>query len=139
MEVYLIKKIKNKQNLLFLIEFENINIKFGGFISSKIDKFYPSSISDENAFIFTFKDNKPMKFNIKKDKKDKAFYLCHKSDSLNRLFEIGNDDIRIYKQNIKSSIYQNENSAFNYQGIENALIGKTGGFSPKRIMVFQME
>ena len=56
---------------------------------------------------------------------------------------IGNDDILIYKQNRKSSIYQNEYSPFDYQGIENALIGKTGWpesrFSTKRIMVFQMK
>ena len=26
-----------------------------------------NSISDENAFVFTFKDNKPMKFDIKKE------------------------------------------------------------------------
>ena len=65
-------KILNKSNLLFLIDFEGI--KFGGFISSKIDKI-DEWIKDDHAFIFTFKDNKPMKFDIKKDKKDKVFYL----------------------------------------------------------------
>ena len=76
-------KIMNKSNLLFLIESDD-GIKFGGFISSKIEKIwkYPDykSISDNKAFIFTFKYNKPMKFDIKKDwKKDKAFFLCDKS------------------------------------------------------------
>ena len=65
--------ILNKQNLLFLIETDD-NIKFGGFISSKINKI-EDYISDENAFVFTFKDNKPMKFDIRKDKKDYVFLL----------------------------------------------------------------
>ena len=127
-----------KENLLFLIETED-NIKFGGFISSKIDKYHPIPISDENAFVFTFKDNKPMKFNIKKDRKDRAFKLFEKSDD--RLFLIGNGDIRIYKQNVLSSINQDIYSSFDYQGIENALIGKTGYgcFSPKRFLVIQMK
>ena len=129
--------ILNKQNLLFLIETDE-NIKFGGFISSKIYKYY--FISDENSFLFTFKDNKPMKFDIKKDMKNYVFLLLKKSDD--RLFLIGYDDIYIRKQNIKSTIFQNEDlSSFDYQGIDKALIGKTGFwcFSPKRIMVFQME
>ena len=72
--------ILNKQNLIFLIETDD-NIKFGGFISSKIDKYYPPYfVYDEKAFVFTFKDNKPMKFNIKKDwRKDHAFYLYKKT------------------------------------------------------------
>ena len=80
-----------------------------------------------------------MKFDIKKDVKDYAFWLFEKLDY--RLFDIGNQDIYIKKQNEKSSIYQKEVSSFDYQGIENALIGKTGYgcFSPKRIMVFQMK
>ena len=127
--------ILNKQNLIFLIEIEH-NIKFGGFISSKIDKYH--WISDENAFLFTFKDNNPMKFDIEKDDEDTAFYLCEKSHGY--LFEIGYLDIDIFKQNYKSTIYQDDNSSsFDYQGNEKALIGKTGGFSPKRILVIQIK
>ena len=49
--------------------------------------------------------------------------------------------IYIRKQNKKSSIIQNKYSSFDYQGIEKALIGRTGikCFSPKRILVIQME
>ena len=129
------KLILNKENLLFLIQTDD-NIKFGGFISSKIYKYNPYFIYDEKAFVFTFKDNKPMKFDIKKDKKYDAFYLCDKSHF--GLFQIGYD-IDIYKQNKKSHILQEERSSFDYQGIENALIGKTGYFWPKRIKVFQMK
>ena len=126
--------ILNKQNLIFLIESHN-DIKFGVFISSKINK----DISDENAFIFTFKDNKPMKFDIKKNKKDFAFLLKDKSDD--SLFDIGNYDIYINKQNIKSSIRQEDRSSFDYKGIENALIGREGFwcFTAKRVMVIQMK
>ena len=101
----------------------------------KIDKY----ISDEKSFLFTFKENKPMKFDIKKDQKDDAFYLFDKSDDC--LFSIGWNNICINKQNKQSDIHQNENSSFDYQGIENALIGKTGYrcFSPKRILVIQMK
>ena len=131
--------ILNKQNLIFLIESDD-NIKFGGFISSKIDE-YEKWISDENAFLFTFKDNNQMKFDIKKDmKKDDEFFVFHKSS--NNLFQIGYHDIWICKQYGDSEIHQNGfKSSFDYQGIENALIGKTGDYciSPKRIMVFQMK
>ena len=133
--------ILNKQNLLFLIETDD-NIKFGGFISSKIDKI-KKTISDSNAFLFTFEDNKPMKFDILKDKKNCAFGLWNKSSD--GLFDIGNQDILIYKQNwVESSIYQEDRSSFDYQGIENALIGKTVydismSFEPNRILVIQMK
>ena len=57
------------------------------------------------------------------------------------LFDIGLNDIDIRKQNYTSDIYQDENSSFDYKGIENALIGRTGWecFTPKRILVIQMK
>ena len=69
-------------------------------------------------------------------------HLCYVNKPYNYLFEIGDDDIYIRKQNtFKSTIYQNDVCSFDYQGIKKALIGKTSFdcFSPKRIMVFQME
>ena len=145
------KLIFKKQNLLFLIE-TNDGIKFGGFISKEIDKMadlkvvnnvfkWENHISDSNAFLFTFKDNNPMKFNIKKDKNNDeiTFYLFLKEDDW--LFQFGYHDIYISKQNTKSSIYQDMYCSFNYEGNENALIGKTGKycFTPKRILVMQMK
>ena len=136
--------ILNKENLLFLIE-TNDKIKFGGFVSSKIDKIVHNDdnkienyISDSNSFIFTFKDNKPMKFDIKKDNKYYSFRLYNEFS--NRLFGIGYNDIVICKQYKKSTIYQFEYSSYDYQGIEKAVIGKIGYqiFSPKRILVIQM-
>ena len=139
------KIIINKQNIIILIENEE-GIKIGGFISSKIDKItnYDDEeeeneewIADEKSFVFTFKDNKSMKYDIKKDKQDKAFCLYHKSH-LN-LFSIGNNDIVIEKIMDNTRIYQNERSSFDYEGKENALIGKTGYLSTKRIIVIQMK
>ena len=133
--------IFNKQNLIFLIETED-NIKFGGFISSKIDKIYSKpkweKISDENAFIFTFKDDKLMKFDIKKDKTNDVFWLWDNSYDI--LFKIGFIDIIIGKQNKESSICQNDYCQFDYKENKNALIGKTGTDSckQKRILVIQM-
>ena len=135
------KIIINKQNIIILIENEE-GIKIGGFISTQIDKItnYGDNkkwISDEKSFLFTFKDNKSMKYDIKKDKQDKAFCLYDKSH-LN-LFSIGNNDIVIEKIMDNTRIYQNERSSFDYEGKENALIGKTGDFSTKRIIVIQMK
>ena len=49
-------------------------------------------------------------------------------------------DIELLKENYKnkSRCDQNENE-FNYHGIKNALRGKTGWFTPKRILVIQMK
>ena len=128
--------IMNKSNLVFLIE-TNENIKFGGFISSKINKIN-TFIGDEKVFIFTFKDNKPMKYDIKKEKKSIAFCLWNTLNDY--LFNIGNHDIDISKDNNLSSIFQNQTSSFDYKENEKALIGKTGWFCVeiKRILVIQM-
>ena len=128
--------ILNKRNLLFLIKSDN-NIKFGGFLNTIIDKRGDDKwIKDENAFLFTFKDNKPMKFNIKKDKSEYAFIVRTKKQE--DLFNFGYYDINIYKKGYKSEIKPN---TFEYEGNTNALIGRTGPrcFSPKRIIVIQMK
>ena len=78
-----------------------------------------------------------MKFDIKKDNKNEAFWLYKKYD--NELFKFGNNDIVIYKKDLKS-FCKDYNSSFDYKGIKNALIGKTGNaFYPKRILVIQMK
>ena len=47
----------------------------------------------------------------------------------------------INKRNEKSSLYQERESSFNYKGIKNALIGRTGDncFEVKSILVIQMK
>ena len=87
----------------------------------------------------------PMKFDIKKDQCQHAFYLW--SDYDNLFFRCGNEDIRIWKENekSKSNCYQNSKSAFDFRGIQNALIPNPrrnwyddNEFTPKRIIVIQM-
>ena len=80
-----------------------------------------------------------MKFDIIKYKKDCAFRLFNKTNDF--LFQFPND-ILIYKENTyKSAVYQSFSNTFNYQGIRNVLIGKTGDhcFTVKRVLVIQMK
>ena len=129
--------VLNKSNLLFLIQSDD-DIQFGGFISTKINKI-DKLIFDENAFAFTFKDNKPMKFNLKKDnKKHASFKLFDKNNE--RLFLLGEGDIMLNKFHRYSSLYENESCSFDYEGNKNVLIGKTGFLclTLKRIIVIQM-
>ena len=129
-------KVLNKQNVLFLIE-TNDNIKFGGFISSIIDK-TNEWIEDENAFVFTFKNDKPLLFPIRNKDKKFAFKLYSFHDE--ELFSIGLNDIIISKRKHRSTLYQDNYSSFHYKGYDNVLIGKTGWkcFYPKRILIIQM-
>ena len=132
-----ISLIWKKRNLLFLIETTD-GIKFGGFVSvkiNKIDKF----IYGENVFAFTFNNNNFRKFEVKPEKKEAPFYVY--KDSSEWFFEIGYYDIIMRKKNIRSSVYQDSKSSFDYGWWDKAaLIGKKGTmcFSTKRILVIQM-
>ena len=85
-----------------------------------------------------------MKFNIKKT--IRGYYLYDKSNEF--LINLGNITLR--KENNKSSSYcVPKQDLFDYQGISNALCGRTGYiengkmkgeyFKPLRITVIQME
>ena len=122
---------------------------FGCYINSIIEQ--SKRVRDEHAFVFNLESNGrhegPMKFDIKKEKWYGAFYLF--PDWNDVLFDCGYD-IRIKKENFKSKSYcwQNENSRFDYRGVEKALVqnpydGKIDWenrptFTPKRIIVIQM-
>ena len=132
-------RILNKSNLIFIIEDTNNN-KFGGYISSTIDK-ENSYINDSNAFVFSLKSNnrnKEMKkFNISDS--SNAFYLYDKSDS--RIFGFGRGHDICMKKKDSSSKHFCHHTSFNYEGISNALCGSThpNTFSSKRIVVIQMK
>ena len=49
-----------------MIETED-GIQFGGYIEKQIDKI-DGKIEDSNTFLFSFKDNKIMKYSLKKNK-----------------------------------------------------------------------
>jgi hypothetical protein len=146
------KNVLNKSKISIIIEDETGNI-FGCYIDKMIDinkqQWGVVKISDQHAFIFNLQSNgrhpAPIKFDIKKEECDRAFYMYPDSDY--RLFYCGNADILIFKENEKSwsCCWQNENSRFDYRGVENALVqnpyddcnnGKD--FTPKRIIVIQM-
>ena len=135
--------------MAILIENE-YGIRYGGFIYSTIDKYETfnnktweyEGLNDTESFVFTFKDNKPMKFELKEDKKNEPiFHLC--DCIIDSLFAFGNEfeyEIWIGKKNIKSYCQQNEKSIYDYKGNENALIGITGRenqFDIKRIIAIQ--
>ena len=76
------KHIWNKENIGLLIE-TSFGVKYGGFIYSKIDKCRTKDengiyhgVIDPKSFVFSFKDNKPMKYEMKEKKKNKtSLYL----------------------------------------------------------------
>ena len=79
-----------------------------------------------------------------KEKCDEAFYLFPDDDYYDMLFTCGCDDIVIYKEDRKSEsrCQQNENSRFDYRGVEKALVQNprswNGSATPKRFIVIQM-
>ena len=114
-------------------------ITIGQYISNPIIFGYWTK--DSSSFVFTFKDNKPMKFNITNYHGNKSYAFWLYEESTCWLFKIGDNDIVVYKQDkYKTSIFQDKKSSFDYKGIENALIGKIGKelFEMKRLIVIQM-
>ena len=136
------KLIFNKNQLLFIIQTED-GIKFGGYINSLIDKYRDQTddstiISDPNAFLFTFRENKQQKFDIKEEHSKTAFYLYPKEHE--RLFWIGTIDIGIRKKNDQCQCGEGLKSfENNYQ--QNSLIGRSGKrcFTATKIVVCQMK
>ena len=130
--------ILGKEKLLFLIENEQNHQLFGGYLSSKITS-VNTWIEDEHSFLFTVKDNRMQKFEIKPENKQYAF--CLYPENKGYLFDFGHNDIVICAKNYRSSIYQTSFSTFNYHDIPYALIGKKGYncFSPSRICIIQLQ
>ena len=135
------KIIENKKNLVFLIETYD-NIKFGGFVSSKIDRIYQyphyQSISDEKTFIFFFEDNNSIKFNLKKEKKDRSFYLFCDYEEL--FFSIGYYNIVVHKNKFKVDWYFDD-KYFDYQSVDHSFFKQQNKYSciPKRLSIIQMK
>ena len=131
------EKIINKQKFIVLIEDTNGN-KFGGYLNVKVDKFYPSCISDSSSFVFSFKSNQMKKFDISPSQS--AFYLYPKTNNGN-LFGFGNGhDLSVWVENRKSESYCYQ-SSYNYSREQKALCGTNypDRFTPKRFIVIQMK
>ena len=131
------KKVKNKSNLLFLIYKDEMN-GIGLVSKRKIEKFN-KPISDKGAIVFTFSDETLLQYKFIKSKRGNDYQIF--SSGSKQLMTIGREDVVINKDGFKSSIYQNEESSLNYNGKQNALIGKVGVncFVPYKIEVYQMK
>ena len=82
-------------------------------------------VDDPQSFLFSFKDNKPIKYEMKEDKKNESsFYLYDEDDE--RLFIFGNCEIWVGKRGEKAGCKQDEQSFYDYKGNEKALCGITG-------------
>ena len=147
--------ILHKEKLAFLIVTET-GIKYGGFLYSKATLHFLNRETDEwqgstfdpKSFIFTFKDDDPMKFCLKKEFKNKpSFYLC--DNSISCLFAFGREgcyEIWIGKKEVSPFCCQNEKvSYYNFKGRKNALTGISGEktlenqFPIKRVVVIQFQ
>ena len=125
------KHVFNKKNFAFLIATED-GIRYGGFLYSTIDKNQSVDVEgkiynvfDAQSFLFSFKDNKPMKYELKEDKKSASVFDLFE-EWHERLFVFGDDEILIGKKGKNMYSQQNNDSLFFYKGNENALTGKTG-------------
>ena len=132
------KLLLNKSQLLIIIKTEK-NVCFGCYINGTIDKIR-NWISSTNGFVFTFNEEKKLKFDLKENKQDQMIYIypskCH-----GQLMKIGYHDIVISKDNSSSTIYQNYDSSFDYNEMSNAILGISGRdcFTVKRLIVCQMK
>ena len=145
-------KVKGKKDLIFLIESDDGD-KFGGYVTATING-TGSWIKDENSFVFSLKKmneiEKRMKFEIKENCAENAFYMDSKSND--NLFKMGyynyyynyyyNSSIQISKRN-NTSYCQQKNDVYDFHDVENAFIPKCMNnyreFTPKRITVIQMK
>ena len=128
-------KILNKNQLIFIIEDTEGN-RFGGYIDATIDKI--GWIEDSKSFIFSIESkgrlNSMKKFNIRKPE----FAFCLYKKSYERLFEIGLEDIHIFKKGSRYGKHYCEQNSFNYERNQNTLCGKEY-FGIKRFTVIQMK
>ena len=137
-------KVRNKENLIFLIEDEEIN-KFGGYLNVKIDKF-GDFINDPNAFIFSLQSNRRingMKKYPKIRNDSNSFIVWNNTNTGGGLFGFGKGkDICVYQGNRKSESYCLQYS-YNYSGETNSLCSNGGRektkFTPRRFIVIQMK
>ena len=104
--------IMNRSHLLFILESQNDegNRMFGWYINEKIE--HEGFLNDPNAFIFTIDEDKQLnKYPIKSYKSQFAFWISPSFDE--RFIQVGMD-IRIMKNNLPSSVWQDETSIYQY-------------------------
>ena len=80
-------------------------IKFGGYLSTPIETI-GSFVEDINAFVFTFKDDIPLKCDILKSESFNAFSICSNSRGFRYLFQSNSFSVNEYLISILSSLLQ---------------------------------
>ena len=134
---------------MFIIEDDDDDDEMFGFYLNKEIPLNANYIESDDNYSFHFnlisngnRLSEPMKFD---KKKSKSYYITFFKEKDIRLIQIG--DINLFKQDYKEKSYchdENNNSFYDYKGIESALCGKSGSrkkgnrFIPKRILVIQM-
>ena len=131
------KSIAERSQITFVFENEEGEI-FGYYLNTPATiTYYEYKPTDLKSFHFNLFSNGrlpgPMKFEIKHT----LFGAFIRDTSYEDDVTIGDIHIEMTTWKNKSQCYQNENN-FDYHGIKNALCGKIGYFTPKRIIVIQM-
>ena len=99
---------------------------------------------DPKSFVFTFKDDEPMRFKMKKVCKNEPTFLIG-NQFKDYLFVFGNADILVGKKGILSYCCQSKDSYYNYGNQLHALTGISGEngdeneFFIKRVVVIQFK
>ena len=142
-----IKHIWNRKNVSFVMETTD-GISFGLFLFAQIDAFRTKNakgeidgIVDNNAFLFSFKNNLPSKYPKRREMKGFPTFFLFKED---HTFLFSVRDFVVGKKGEKSWCLQDESSLFDYAGKEKALTGMNGRsnenkFDVRRIVVVQFE
>ena len=119
----------NKNDLIFIVEDTDGN-KFGEYLHEKISGI-GERIGDSKAFLFSLKSpGRNIGFQKFEFRQNYAFKLWNDEDFF-FVMGSGGADVLIYKKSKKSKSYVQQQNCFNYHGIQNALIGKMGSFTPK--------
>ena len=147
--------VMDKPKVILMIEDTNGN-KFGGYISSRIDKYYKRRlnilygqskhvrnqdkyISDSNAFVFSLQSNGRMNQMMRFLLKYYKYAYCQYNINNDWLFSIGHKDISIYKQHQNQEPFGYcHQSSFFYHSSNYTLCDK-GKFIIKRFFVVQMK
>ena len=136
------KSINGKNHLIFIIEDMNGN-KFGVYIDEKINTNREWTPITNSSFIFSLETNgrnTAKKFEFKDTTHG---YKLYANDDPN-LISIGNGAIHLFKyQNSNQSTISKQDEYIDYENEMNSLHGETNDnpiqFTPKRIVVYQME
>ena len=121
-------RILNQSHFYIIIETTDEN-KFGCYIDSVIPE-QGVYVSDSKAFLFKFKDNSIQKYPII----DSTYAFRLNSERGDGLFIVGRNDI-VIKRKERTRRSNCQQTSYNYYSKENELLGRSGPFEVKHILV----